>query len=115
MPEEINRILADRVSSFLFVQRKWPVDNLKSEGIVDGVSNVGDVMFDAALLMSKRAENSSSIANELELDSKSYILATIHRAENTDNISRLSNILSALSDLSSEKIVVFPCTQGQAK
>ena len=108
MPEEINRILADRVSSFLFCLTQVAVDNLKSEGIVDGVSNVGDVMFDAALLMSKRAENSSSITEKLELDSKPYILATIHRAENTDSISRLSNILSVLSDLSKEKVVVFP-------
>ena len=108
MPEEINRILADRVSSFLFCPTQVAVDNLKSEGIVDGVSNVGDVMFDAALLMSKRAENSSFITERLGLDSQSYVLATIHRAENTDSISRLSNILSALSDLSSEKIVVFP-------
>ena len=103
MPEEINRILADRVSSFLFCPTQVAVDNLKSEGIVDGVSNVGDVTFDAALLMSKRAENSSSITDRLGLDSKPYILATIYRAENTDSISRLSNILSALSDLLRKK------------
>ena len=108
MPEEINRVLADRVSTFLFCPTETAVDNLRVEGIVDGVSNVGDVMYDVALQMSKRAETNSSIMDRLSLNEQGYVLATFHRAENTDNIQILTNILTLLSSINKELKVILP-------
>lgn len=108
MPEEVNRMLADRVSSLLFCPTETAVDNLRLEGIEDGVTNVGDVMYDVALQMSKRAETNSSIMDRLSLNEQRYVLATFHRAENTDNIQILTNILTLLSSISKELKVILP-------
>lgn len=105
MPEEQNRILTDHISKYLFVPTISAENNLKNEGINAGVYNVGDVMYDGILHFSKIAKDKSNIMNELELTSGDFILTTIHRAENTDNISRLGNIVDALSE-SKEKIIL---------
>ena len=106
MPEEINRVLTDHVSDILFCPTQTAVENLKNEGITKGVYLVGDVMFDALIHFSKISEIKSNILESLNIKPKEYYLATIHRAENTDNYERLKNILTAFSQM--DKIVVFP-------
>lgn len=106
MPEEQNRILTDHISKYLFVPSETAVNNLKAEGIVEGVYNTGDVMFDAINLFKNKAENKSSILNLLNIDKKNYILSTIHRAENTNDINRLSNIIESLN--SSDENIILP-------
>lgn len=108
MPEEVNRILADRVSTLLLCPTERAVNNLKSEGVTQGVSNVGDVMYEVALFYGERARNQSSILNTLNLQGGGFALATCHRAENTDDPRRLGAILSALAELSSLMPVVLP-------
>lgn len=106
MPEEQNRILTDHISSVLFPPTKTGVHNLKNEGIKEHVYNVGDVMFDAVIDFKKLAMEKSNIIDRLNLYNGKYILTTIHRAENTNDIHRLKNIVSALND--SGKEIVFP-------
>lgn len=106
MPEEQNRILTDHISSKLFAPTETAIRNLKNEGIVENVYNVGDVMFDAVLHFGEIAKKNSTIIERLNLKDKEFILTTIHRAENTNNISRLKNIIEALN--ASEKTIVLP-------
>ena len=106
MPEEINRILADHLSDVLLCPSQTAVDNLKAEGISKGVHLVGDVMYDAVLLFAELARERSSILNRLEIRPGDYLLATVHRAENTDDVERLGNILRAFSQLDEQ--VIFP-------
>jgi UDP-N-acetylglucosamine 2-epimerase (non-hydrolysing) len=106
MPEEVNRMLVDHCSDFLFCPTKTTVENLRTESIVDGVSLTGDVMLDILQECIQIAEKSSKIMDEQNLRSKDYFLATVHRAENTDNPEKLKNIVEALSRI---KNVVFPC------
>lgn len=106
MPEEQNRILTDRISKLLFVPTASAVTNLKNEGIVKNVYNVGDVMYDAILHFKNFAERKSDIIASNDLEGKEYILVTIHRAENTNDIGRLKNIIEALNE--SDRNVVLP-------
>lgn len=106
MPEEQNRILTDHLSKLLFVPTTSALDNLKNEGIQNGVHNVGDVMFDATLNFKRLAEEKNSIIKELKVTEGKFILTTIHRAENTNDISRLKNIVEALNECG--KDVVLP-------
>jgi UDP-N-acetylglucosamine 2-epimerase len=106
MPEEINRVLSDRISSLLFCPTETAVQNLGREGIVAGVHNTGDVMYDAVLHNLKQAERSSDVLERLHLQPGEFYLATVHRAGNTDDAENLKNILSALEKL--DKPVVFP-------
>ena len=106
MPEEQNRILTDHISSILFPPTETAVVNLKNEGIKNSVHNVGDVMFDAVLDFKELAKKKSNIVNELNLIENKYILTTIHRAENTNDINRLRNIIQALNE--SNKTIVLP-------
>ena len=106
MPEEINRIVADHVSDLLFCPTKTAVVNLKNEGITKGVELVGDVMYDAALHFGKLAEEKSRVLEELDLAPKGYLLATIHRSANTDNIDNLKALLEAFAE--SDRVIVFP-------
>ncbi len=106
MPEEINRVLTDRLSTLLFAPTQEAVKNLKKEGIEKGVFLTGDVMFDASLYFSKIASKKSLILKRLGLKPGSYYLLTIHRPANTDNPKNLSSILKALA--SAPKPVVFP-------
>lgn len=108
MPEEINRILADRVSSLLFCPTDTAVANLKVEGITKDVHNVGDVMYDVALFYREQAKRESKILKELDLTARGYALATCHRAENTDDLDRLNGIASALGTIAEDIPVVLP-------
>lgn len=108
MPEEINRIISDRISSLLLCPTDTAVNNLKSEGIFNGVHNVGDVMYDAALHMKIRAEKKSDILKKINISKNNYILLTCHRAENTDCKDNLYLILKEISKIAREIPVVFP-------
>jgi UDP-GlcNAc3NAcA epimerase len=117
MPEEINRIVADRLSDYLFCPTKTSLENLKKEGIRSGVYNVGDVMFDATVYFNKRAKKQINLS-KFGLFKGSYALCTIHRAENTDNIHKLESIFEALREISLMMSVVLPLhprTKNQIK
>ncbi|MFO7598557.1 MAG: UDP-N-acetylglucosamine 2-epimerase (non-hydrolyzing) [Candidatus Desulfacyla sp.] len=105
MPEEINRVVADHLSRLLLCPSETARANLQAEGITQGVELVGDVMADA-VLFAKEKTSQSSILKDLELDPKRYLLATVHRAENTDDANRLTNILSAFSQI--DETIIFP-------
>jgi UDP-N-acetylglucosamine 2-epimerase len=106
MPEEINRVLTDHISSLLFCPSQTAVDNLAAEGITAGVHLVGDVMADVLQQTIGRARASSTILRRLELKEQGYLIATIHREENTDDLVRLRNILSAFNQIG--ETIVFP-------
>lgn len=108
MPEEINRILADRVSTLLLCPTAVAVENLAREGRIEGVSNVGDVMYDVALYYRERARSGSRILAQLGVQTGQFALATCHRAENTDDPRRLAEIMAALSDIARQMPVVLP-------
>ena len=108
MPEEINRVVTDHLSTLLFCPSQVAVDNLAAEGITKGVSVAGDVMADALQFTAGKVAMNSDILNRLGLKPLHYLLATIHRAENTDNPERLENIMSALSELAKSEPVVLP-------
>jgi UDP-GlcNAc3NAcA epimerase len=97
MPEEVNRILTDRISDVLFCPTTTAVENLAREGITTGVEQVGDVMFDASLFSRDRARASSRILETYQLVPHGYVLATVHRAENTDDPTRLAGICEGLA------------------
>jgi UDP-GlcNAc3NAcA epimerase len=108
MPEEINRILTDHVSSLLFCPTHAAVANLAKEGLASGVHHVGDVMYDAALLFGEVAGRYSTILRDNGLSPNGYLLATVHRAENTDHQDRLRGIMYALGELAKTLTIVFP-------
>jgi len=105
MPEEINRVLVDRISKLLFCPTTTSMENLKKEGITKGVHLVGDVMYDAAL-RNKTLAQRSKILEKLGLKEKSYLLTTVHRPSNTDSKENLEAIVDAL--ISCDEEVVFP-------
>ena len=131
MPEEINRVLTDHVSTILFCPTETAVKKLQQEGftniIYNGrlcpldsygfnlicspnnslVINVGDVMFDSTLYNFKLAERKSKILKELKLAGKDYYLATVHRAENTEDSQKLKRIFSAFQDIAFNGITVI--------
>ncbi|GGB49086.1 UDP-N-acetylglucosamine 2-epimerase (non-hydrolyzing) [Virgibacillus dakarensis] len=106
MPEEINRIVTDHLSDWLFCPSNTAIENLKREGIEKGVYLTGDIMYDAVLHFKHHALKQSSILNELSLSKNNYYLATIHRGENTDDPERLKSILEAFQKVNME--VVLP-------
>jgi len=109
MPEEINRVLTDHISDCLLAPTETAVANLVREGIrPDHVHLVGDVMYDATLYYAAKAEIQSHVLSQLGLTPGTYILATIHRAENTDKTERLRAIFEALAAVSQERKVVVP-------
>lgn len=108
MPEEINRKLSDQVSNLLLCPTRTAVANLASEGIRDGVYHVGDVMYDATLLAVEIARERSDVLERLGLGDKGFAVATVHRAENTDDPARLSEILRWLKARASDHEVVCP-------
>lgn len=119
MPEEINRIVADHVSNYLFCPTTTAVDNLANEGITVGVYQVGDVMYDCFLFyleQSKATENRT--LERLDIRPKSYYLGTMHRPENTDDDQRLTNISEALNEIATADCPVIlplhPRTVGYA-
>jgi UDP-GlcNAc3NAcA epimerase len=109
MPEEVNRVLTDHVSALLLAPTATAVANLRREGIEGAsVHQVGDVMFDAMLHHRSLAEGSSSVLSQLSLEPRAFVLATVHRAENTDDPARLAGVLRGLSELSETAPVVLP-------
>jgi len=110
MPEEINRIVCDQLSSICFAPTQTAVDNLRREGFADSpatfpggkhrrICNCGDVMYDNSIHFAALARQHSTILQQYNLQPGAYILATIHRDNNTDNPDRLSSILRALADI----------------
>jgi len=109
MPEEINRIVADHISTLLLAPTGTAVTNLLREGIDEGlILDVGDVMYDAALYYGRLAEGHTGIITSFGLGQESFILATIHRAENTDDPMRLNHILEGLNRASKRIPVILP-------
>jgi len=106
MPEEINRVVVDHLSDLLFCPTETAVSNLKLEGITRGVFNTGDIMLDSLSSSLKAAQRKSRTLEKLNLKSKTYLYATVHRPENTDNRRNLKNILDAFGE--SDKTIVFP-------
>jgi UDP-GlcNAc3NAcA epimerase len=109
MPEEVNRILTDRISRWLFTPTQVASTHLQREGFAaELIIPVGDVMYDVALHHAKRVRPDDGLLAELGLREKGYVLATIHRAENTDHPERLSAIIDALELVAREVPVVWP-------
>ena len=117
MPEEQNRILTDHISDLLLCPTQTAIDNLKKEGVEKGVCFTGDIMYDAVLNninLANQKYSKTRINSEIESDSpinfkfekKSYYLATVHRAENTDSPEKLTNIFKSFNELN--KPVVLP-------
>lgn len=111
MPEEVNRILTDRISNYLFCPTAAAVKNLQKEGFGKfecTIIKTGDVMEDAAVYYTKKALSKSNILRELGLKENEFILGTIHRAENTDHPDRLRDILNAFETIHRNCPVVVP-------
>ena len=106
MPEEVNRVMTDHISNLLFCPTETAIVNLNNEGITDGLCNVGDVMKDALEHNKFIAEKKSMILTDIDVRTKEFILATVHRPENTDSIENLSSIVKAFTD--TDEIIVFP-------
>lgn len=111
MPEEVNRILTDRVSKILFCPTQTAVANLEREGFANFdciISNPGDVMLDAVRYYQHKAEKQSTILSKLELKQNEFLLCTIHRAENTNEPGRLQSICRSLNEINKQLQVILP-------
>ncbi|WP_088229014.1 UDP-N-acetylglucosamine 2-epimerase (non-hydrolyzing) [Desulfosporosinus sp. FKB] len=105
MPEEINRVLTDHLSALLFCPTDRAVENLAQEGLTEGVVRTGDVMADALYYHARRAED-RQLGDNLRYPEKSYLLATVHRAENTDSPEHLRGIVEAFARIEGQ--IVLP-------
>jgi len=116
MPEEHNRVLVDHCADLLFCPTQTAVKNLKNEGLSQGIHLVGDTMYDAVLQFSGLAQTKSSILTQLKLNPRSYSLATIHRAYNTDDPGALKALFDAFGK-TGEKIIlpIHPRTANSIK
>ena len=111
MPEEINRILTDRISNILLCPTDTALENLQDEGfdnLPPKVVKSGDIMKDAVEFYSEFSEEKSSIIKNLQLQKSEFVLATIHRQENTDNIENLIAIFEGLQEINKIKQVILP-------
>lgn len=109
MPEEVNRILTDHLAELLFAPTQAAIDNLAEEGLRDEKVRVsGDVMYDAALFYGEKAEAKRALLDNIAVQHESYILVTVHRAENTDDASRLKWIVEQLIKISEHIQLVLP-------
>lgn len=108
MPEEINRVLADHVSDIMLCPTRTAVANLANEGITDNVHMIGDVMYDATLKATARAETESRILEEMGLKPGQYALATLHRAENTDDLDQLQRVFAWLTKQAARLPIIMP-------
>jgi UDP-GlcNAc3NAcA epimerase len=106
MPEEINRIIADALADVLLCPTDTAVDNLRREGLIRGVHQVGDLMAEALADACGRATMQSSVLQRLQLTERAFVLATVHRAENADDRGRLERIVRGLE--AAQQPVVFP-------
>lgn len=109
MPEEVNRILTDRISTWLFTPTAAAAAHLRSEGVAaDRIVPVGDVMYDVALQQGARVDATGRLLGQLGLKAGGFVLATVHRAENTDHSLRLAAIVDALNTVAARVPVVWP-------
>lgn len=109
MPEEINRIVTDRLSDYLFVSEESGVDNLKNEGVPDEkIFYTGNIMIDSLVSNLEKA-GQSEIISQLKLEAGNYVTMTMHRPSNVDSPDTLKQMLEAIVDVSREIPVVFPC------
>lgn len=111
MPEEINRILTDRISDLLLCPTDQAMENLQKEGFdtfENTLINSGDIMKDAVQFYSQTSADKSSILKKLKIEESSFVLCTIHRQENTDNIARLKSIFEGLEAISTHEKVIMP-------
>jgi UDP-GlcNAc3NAcA epimerase len=108
MPEEINRVVADRLSSVLLCPTSVAIENLAREGIVQGVHKTGDLMNDATQLASELAKKHSDIVQRLGLEPRGYGVATVHRAENTDDAGMLGKIGAFIAAEARKQPIVLP-------
>ena len=109
IPEEVNRVLTDHVADLLLTPTAGADENLRREGIAaEIIRRVGDVMFDAALYYGEKAQRESRILEQLDLTAQGYVLATVHRAENTDDPARLTAIFEGLAAAAETIPVVLP-------
>ena len=108
MPEEINRLLTDHISDYLFTTSKYDDDNLKREGISgEKIFRVGNIMVDS-LLSNKQVAEKSNILSQLNLTKQNYALLTLHRPSNVDDKQSLIRIMSALRQVARRIQIVFP-------
>jgi UDP-GlcNAc3NAcA epimerase len=107
MPEEINRVLTDHVSTLLLCPTQTAVENLRREGIVVGVHDIGDVMYDAVRFAAANF-NQSEVLQRFGIDGRTYAVATLHRAENTDEPEALNAVFTFLNDRARDYPIVFP-------
>jgi len=115
MPEEINRVVTDHVASLLFCPTAAAAGHLADEGIARGVHVVGDVMYDMTLLATERARAQSQILAMLDLEPRSYAVATVHRAENTDDAGRFARLVAWLEEKARLGPVILPAHPRMAK
>lgn len=126
MPEEINRIMCDHVSTFLFTPTENGFHNLCREGFdpnakppytIDrpAIFHCGDVMYDNSIYFAQKAKQTSTILTTLNIKEGAFILATIHRDHNTDNSERLTSIFTALAKIATQQKVVLPLHPRTAK
>lgn len=108
MPEEVNRVVTDHLATLHFCPTGQAVANLADEGIRNQVYQVGDVMYDAALRFGELATRNGAVLGRLQLAARQFVLATIHRAENTDDPQRLQVIAASLQAVAEKLPVVFP-------
>ena len=108
MPEETNRVVTDRLSTWWFCPTHAALDNLRLEGITAGAHLVGDVMYDAALFYADRAQQRSRVLERLSIAPGAFVLATCHRAESTDSREALSGVVEALAQIAREHVVILP-------
>ena len=108
MPEEVNRVLSDHASSVHYCPTSVAVANLAREGITASVENVGDVMYDVTLYAADRARDESRIVENLGLKDRPFAVATVHRAENTDDAALLAQVIEYLKDHARRQTIVFP-------
>ncbi|MBW7888502.1 MAG: UDP-N-acetylglucosamine 2-epimerase (non-hydrolyzing) [Bacteroidetes bacterium] len=108
MPEEINRILTDSISDYLFVTEQSGVVNLKNEGVPEEkIFFTGNVMIDSLMQYIEKAKH-STILEQLKLQPQQYTLVTLHRPRNVDSVEELKNIVSMLNALAKKSNIVFP-------
>ncbi len=108
MPEEVNRVLSDHLSTLLLCPTRVAVENLKREGITRGVREVGDVMYDITLQAANMAARKSTVLKDLGIIGKPFALCTLHRAETIDDASALERALAYLEAEARKRTVIFP-------
>src|SRR6478736_4943879 len=111
MPEEVNRIVTDRISQILFCPTYTAIQNLENEGFKNLDAELilsGDVMYDAVLFYRNKIKTHSTVIQKQKLEGKPFVLATIHRAENTNDPTRLKEICEAINEINSKIKVVLP-------